>query len=412
MKRRGVLFVNQKILPSGYERLRYVLTNKDQYFDTGVYANLDTYCKMSVGVDNLVPSATYVLGVRSSTFSQTVRNAYCVAFDISGSSRRIWYGIDTKGSNLITAVPYIEKQILTIEIKNTELYVNNIKSRDVTNPATFTTDNTLLYGAMWNYENSIFSPLTNRLYDVIQILGELEIDNGTNRYNFIPCKRISDNVVGFYDVINNTFIVNQGYGDAGYITWFGVRVNPTSGILPSGYTQKQYVESHGQEYIDISGFDFNNNVYAEFNAAALSGTLFGYYNDPYTAGYLLNLNNGNVFTGGVSSAATLALTAATDFELDINQADVKLNNVTQGSRVLPGGTITQTISLFARKTPDSHNNYASAKIYSFVISDAQGNVIYNFIPCVKDATSEIGFYDIVNNTFVTNMSGSGAFTTN
>lgn len=414
LKRRSLLQVNEKILPTGYERLRYILTNKQQYFDTGVYGTLDTRLKMYCGIDTNNTNAIYMFGCRSNTGGQTTRNGYCIAFDYNQGTpnKRLWYGIDSKASGITTYAQYSTKQILKVEIKNTSLYVNNILSRTTSNTSEFTTGMTLLYGAMYDYNNNTFTPITDLQGDNIQILGELELETLTDNYHFYPCKRLSDGVVGFYDIINNTFIVNQGSGTVGYITWFGARVNPQSGILPSGYTQKQYVQGNGAEYIRLPNFDFSNDLeidFTEYNHATNSRWLFGWYDSPQYPAYQYNTGTGTIYTGQDSSSATFIPTENTRYNLKITQSNVLIDNTVINPRKLPLSTTVNNLTIFGRTNTV---NYGYYKIYSLIVKDSQGNELYNFVPCVRDSDSEVGFYDIVNNVFRGNESGSGAFTTN
>lgn len=192
--------------------------------------------------------------------------------------------------------------------------------------------------------------------------------------------------------------------------------------LPDGYTQLQYIESHGTEYIDT---DFKPNQ----NTRVVADVM------------LTNIDLGNVIFGSRSegendsvgpdqfvtwhSKATFMDNYGTEDSTVVNlnglnvRATIDKNkNVTS----VNGVSVTHAEQTFAPPYPmlifttnqggDPYGVNAFMRLYSFRIysSSEDGNdlLIRNFIP-VKNPDGEYGLYDLVDGKFYSN-SGTGAFT--
>lgn len=192
--------------------------------------------------------------------------------------------------------------------------------------------------------------------------------------------------------------------------------------LPDGYTQLQYIESHGTEYID-TGFKPNQNTRVVADVM------------------LTNIDIGNVIFGSRSegendsvgpdqfvtwhSKATFMDNYGTEDSTVINlnglnvRATIDKNkNITS----INGVSVTHAEQTFAPPYPmlifttnqggDPYGVNAFMRLYSFRIysSSEDGNdlLIRNFIP-VKNPDGEYGLYDLVDGKFYSNA-GTGAFT--
>lgn len=190
-------------------------------------------------------------------------------------------------------------------------------------------------------------------------------------------------------------------------------------ILPAEYTQLDYIEGTGTQWINT---DFrpnqNSGIYLkaqlteiEKNAPDDSGRMFaGSVNSNFGIGY--NASNGLyrfIFTRkqGVGSDANNIPFPDT---LDINIHEFK-NNFLDDSKFWVDGMTREApewvfqndygIAIF-RTTYENANNYYNApikaKIYSFKFS--QGNeVVADLIPAQRISDDKVGMYDIINNTF-------------
>lgn len=193
------------------------------------------------------------------------------------------------------------------------------------------------------------------------------------------------------------------------------------GKLPAGYTQLEYIQSTGTQYID-TGLTATDNTgikikycYTASGSSAISGifmstsprrdTLFISSNSGQTDSTLFCAHRGVTFT----TSTDIALN--TDYTCEINYlnsgeayfGDTLLGNV--GSN----DVYNKTIPLFARYSVGG-SNYAisNSRIYYAIFSE--GNAISkHFIPAKRNSDNVLGMYDIINNEFKINA-GTGTFT--
>ena len=185
---------------------------------------------------------------------------------------------------------------------------------------------------------------------------------------------------------------------------------PSPGRLPEGYTELEYIESSGTQYID-TGFKPNQDTRVvcdtEFAASTTAYWLFGsrvstndrnYSFLTYQGGYRSDYNDtaGNVI-GGVSGR----------FIVDKNKNITYIDEVVKDE--LSYGAFQSTYNLYIFRgnnggTPSASN---TAKIYSCQIYD-NGTIIRDYVP-VKNSSDLVGLYDVVNDEFYQNA-GTGTFT--
>ena len=195
-----------------------------------------------------------------------------------------------------------------------------------------------------------------------------------------------------------------------------------SATLPAGYTQLEYIESTGAQYIDtgISGFNTGDwEIYAKWMTTvstqpASYGFIFGVYKDESHNSYRLifnQTNSGKYFISANSRAGggSIAVSASTNA---IHNVVVK-----NGSFVLDGqnyqapnaGTALPADSKLGIFRCDENGSYASkgvARLYSMSVKK-DGVLIGDFVPA-KNASGVVGMYDTVSGNFFTNA-GTGEF---
>ena len=184
-------------------------------------------------------------------------------------------------------------------------------------------------------------------------------------------------------------------------------------ILPSGYTQLEYIESMGTQYID-TGFKpkYNTRVVMDVEPTMVSSwsALFGCRNQASSTASLAYLgacpNSTQIRSDyyGNSQVANVT-TVLTRFIVDKN------SNVFTALEQ----TITNTSSsassqlnmlLMALNNMGRPYYYLKGKLYSCKIYD-NGTLVRDFIPC-KNPSDIIGLYDLVYTTFYPNA-GTGTF---
>ena len=179
--------------------------------------------------------------------------------------------------------------------------------------------------------------------------------------------------------------------------------------LPSGYTQLEYIESTGSQYID-TGIHPNQNTSVELDMQLLTestGTVrfFGSRTDSQI--YILNTNGGTWqwFYGSSSADATTTSIEMTDRVLvSIDGNTISWNDVekTATARTF---SIAYPIYLCGVNHSGSLQSSAPMKIWACRLWDS-GTLVRDYVPA-KNSSGEVGMFDMVTMTFYTDASGTG-----
>ena len=180
--------------------------------------------------------------------------------------------------------------------------------------------------------------------------------------------------------------------------------------LPSGYTELEYIQSSGIQYID-TGFKPNQDVRVtcdfEYISSVEEQTIFmARRTNAQDQFGLFHNTAGWTFRYGANSAENNTIGIMDRILLDINKNVATLNGVKLTNSAATFNTDTN-LMLFVRNTNGTLNNYAIAKLYACSIYSDETTMIRNFIPC-KNPSGVIGLYDLVNNQFYQNA-GTGTF---
>lgn len=200
-------------------------------------------------------------------------------------------------------------------------------------------------------------------------------------------------------------------------------VNDLTTQLPSGYTQVDYIESSGTQYIDSGilpseniGFEIDFTPHNDMNRTT-ARTIFGsrttwksngYQLTTYTEGTL----NGGHFLFGTNDTASLIRHSAY-MQKDVRCQISFLNDVfkaANGDETNIQGTfsnVSKNIYLFGC-IENRPFELSTTTLYKLKFYD-NGNLIRDFIPCYRNSDNEVGLYDLVNDVFYTNQ-GTGSFT--
>ncbi len=186
--------------------------------------------------------------------------------------------------------------------------------------------------------------------------------------------------------------------------------------LPTGYTQLEYIESSGTQYID-TGYNLTSEVLKydlefETTSSTSAFTLIGNSDDGDT-NFGINFYSNQFYVG--TSRWLLSGNSWTKnqkYHKLIEANNGTLTVITDG--VSQSATYTSTlykkssIALFACKCDTKFSNSSShAKIYQAKIYD-NNVLVRNFVPA-KDSSNVVGMYDLVEGKFYTNA-GTGTFT--
>ena len=181
--------------------------------------------------------------------------------------------------------------------------------------------------------------------------------------------------------------------------------------LPSGYTQLEYIQSSGTQWID-TGFDPNQNTGVtmdfQLTAAASWQCLFGAANNSSNAASYAFWHSGTSFGFYFGNANNTIAGTATSRHIIIANKNVATLDDSQSVSIANSQFETNyPILLFAPNYAGASPYPAKMRLYSCQIYD-NGTLVRDFIPCIN-ASGAIGLYDIVDGQFYANA-GSGTFT--
>ena len=186
---------------------------------------------------------------------------------------------------------------------------------------------------------------------------------------------------------------------------FGFGVNGHAATLPAGYTELEYIESTGTQYIDtgisITSGNFQIDADMQFTSTA-SPQYFGIYGGGYFG------ITDDYFAAGGRTISKSADTQRHKFIFSsIIGTNVLLNLSIDGtnyniSRDVSAGRI----YLLVVNNSGTFMGATKAKLYSVQIY-SNGTLVRNLIPA-KNSSNVVGMYDTVSQTFFTNA-GTGTF---
>jgi len=185
-------------LPSEYQQVEYIKSSGTQYIDTGLSVNY-----------NFKIDLTFYQDVDNNSFQQI--------FGIRGYGAQLGLFIRRKNDNYIQ-YDYINR---SININRTDVFpINTLHNVIIDKNKLYVDDNLITTVAEQSFDyttNSLFLMANNNKdsskdYAFCRLCKCKMWDNGTLARNFIPCYRISDNVIGMYDTVNDVFYTNQGTG--------------------------------------------------------------------------------------------------------------------------------------------------------------------------------------------------------
>ena len=215
--------------------------------------------------------------------------------------------------------------------------------------------------------------------------------------------------------------LNERLTAAGYMTGYQRIVVPHQGnggsdILPDGYTQLEYIESTGTQYID-TGFVPNQDsrVYLKVMPMSAAETGDGSGFIPYGAGisntskafecysslgqYEFNYDGQYSFVGSASVGSVLEIDHNKNIVSLCSNGEKQNINFTYATFSCP-----YTLTLFALHRASILRGLL--RLYSCQIYD-NGTITRHFVPC-KNPDEEIGLYDLVDGEFYPNA-GAGVF---
>lgn len=187
-------------------------------------------------------------------------------------------------------------------------------------------------------------------------------------------------------------------------------VTPSS-RLPEGYTEVQYIQSTGTQWIN-TGFKPNQNTRAALTVDAKPSTaaewLFGARNGNTDRTFgLLSFNSQYRSDYNNSTDEYSTVTPSGKFAVDKDKNVTKFNGTVGVTAKFGSFQCTYPMFLFANNNARTAAGFGSFKLYVCKLFD-NGNLIRDFVPCV-DPAGNVGLYDLIGQKVYENA-GSGSFT--
>lgn len=275
-------------------------------------------------------------------------------------------------------------------------------------PKTFESENDFLVGSTTLTGSS--SKLKGDLYGNIIVDGRLKL---------IPCERVSDGVLGYFDTYSQTFYEPQGtatslgYDDSYIAETYIDGTTETISVhgLEAGYIPLDSVSISTAGPILNTGVNaLNTRVEVVVQKTGSANRGLCTYSADYLACYIAaygsawGVSNSNIITG-INATEKHKLTIVFD-KPTYNRATLTIN----------GNSVSYTRS--------NSRNDAALRFFGAIGSTAQAfigtcwgikmysttddSLLFDAVPCMRASDSAVGFYDKVSSTFIEN-SGTGEF---
>ena len=371
-------------LPSGYTELEYLESSGTQYIDTGYKKSqvTDVNARLSV--------------VR---FSGTFQLLYGLANDvqcaINSTGQWLNYG-GTASTSASLNVWYNTK----LDYTNRNLYI------DGTPVATGNTGN--------NSGNIlVFNNTTYKTYIRVSSV-EIHDLNGNIVASFVPARRVSDGVLGMYDLADSNsataFHTNAGTG-----TFIA---GPT--IIPNTFEKLQYIESTGTQYINTgvnpsnaTGIDFKFRFTTDLSNPRILGEREA--NSGISTAFRFSLNGGRIYLQvdgkDIGSQSGPAAQVGTDYVVTYaGNASTQyfVNNTPYSTDATPSSSWTSSTPIYLFGASDAGTMYPNSLRYYYVKIYNNNTPVQDLVPVKRLSDGEVGMFDTVTGAFLTN-SGTGDF---
>lgn len=199
-----------------------------------------------------------------------------------------------------------------------------------------------------------------------------------------------------------------------------VTAGSNPGRLPAGYTELAWLNDGGTAYIDTGYVPVGDEVF-EIDAimteapssgyAQIMGCRVGASGTSTTNCWLGISSSRTLFNrfGTVNPSSSIIIAANTKYQITVDLANciTTANNeqYTYAGSEVQG--ITRAIHLFKVNSTTSLTRKGQLTIFSCVIKRGVVKQM-ELVPAMRDSDNEVGMYDLVSNTFLTNA-GSGTF---
>lgn len=199
-------------VPVDYTILDYIESTGTQYIDTGFKANTTT----TKFVGAFTPTQKVMAALLGSRNETTSGTHACNAFVLeTGNFRVDWANGNYNGNE----ISYVVGTKYEMEITRGTLVINGT-AKSFSNRTSIDQLGNFLIGTFTNVKKPYADGFVGYIHECKLYSNDVLIRD------FIPVKRISDNVVGMYDIVTETFFTNAGTGE--FIAGESVSSSPSS----------------------------------------------------------------------------------------------------------------------------------------------------------------------------------------
>lgn len=402
-------YVSLPKLPENYTALEYIESSGTQYINTGLSMPNGFHAVFDATVTKLTSAYQGFFGTLGST-SPYYRNYFAL------NDKNNW-NVGCYGYRIYTGP--IVNQKYSYDVCNIHnsifLKVNGIE-QTASSSGEDTVSAERYSGNIWIFARNY---ATAPGYSNIKLynLKFYETANYNNLIaNYIPCIN-SNNEIGLYDLVSETFYGNSGTGTfiagpeventvvtkkikKGYM----VTKNAELTQLPEGYTQLQYIESADTQYLD-TGFYANQDtrlvmdcdILTMYNGTPDTGALFGGRTGYKKTAFCVWCGTDNWQTDYGNTILTFEHATLGRHKIDKNKNLLTIDGETY-TNTAATFQCTSSILLFALQNDGVYDDRRhQIRLHSCKIYD-NGNLVRDYRPCTN-VNGIAGLYDIINDTF-------------
>ena len=385
-------FLTSTTVPEEYQRIQYIEATGTQYIDLGFAANQNT--GFDIDYMNKANLSTSGFGAIIGAKKSGGDSEYLfTSYTGSGSSGLMAWGNSTNYNIGMTKDTRIQHSLRNGVLTKPDGTTVTLPVKMFTTPCTL-----CLFCDNFNGTPAEFGKAI--IYHVRFYNGDAMIRD------LYPVYRKSDMEAGLYDAVNNVFYTNDGTG-----------VFTIGTILPDEYQHVNYVEFNGAQYIDTgvdkNDYDTNSlNIRAKFcfnDTPTSAQMLYGVRAN--TMVYLQGYNGQWAFASGSDDTKSGTVVGGTNYNIEADYASGSQVLLVDGdltiSRTETGANIENKPIYVGRYNYSEDYNYLIGKLFFFQMN-VNGETVRELYPCYRKADDEVGFYDVVNDVFYTNL-GTGTF---
>ena len=244
--------------------------------------------------------------------------------------------------------------------------------------------------------------------------------------DFYPAMRKSDNVVGLFDDVSQTFFTNKGSGVFTYGHKLGVVCNPSfmgyslanlesveavpisnaykfTGWQLDGYTRLEYIQGTGTQYINSDYVpNLNSKFFTKVNPQMISESAIFGSAWALNASFLMFYDN--CIRWHSNSAIDVPVSLNNDYIVETGNGFITVNGINY-TGATSSSVENYALSIFVATT--GNRTVGQFKLYYLRIEE-NDIVVRNFIPVIRHSDGAIGLLDLVHLKFYGN-NGTGEF---